>query len=355
MSSRPTRILVVDDSVVARRVISDVLSEEGDLEVVGTAPNGRIALTKIPRLQPDLVTLDIEMPELDGLETLAAIRATSPKLPVIMISNHTRHGAAVTIEALFLGASDYVTKSIRITSPEEAKQHLRMQLLPKIRALAPPGTVARDRERRRAATPPVARSRSRSPVEIVVIGASTGGPNALAAVLAGLPADFPAPVLIVQHMPENFTTFLAQRLDGVGPLSVREALAGDRIAAGDVRVARGNFHLEVHATAAGVEIVTTEGPLVNSCRPSADVLFESAVSHYGASVLAVMLTGMGQDGLVGCRRIREAGGQIIAQDKATSVVWGMPGQVAEAGLADVVLPISQIGAEIVRRVGSART
>ncbi len=351
MSPPTTRILVVDDSVVARRVISDVLTEEGDLEVVGTAPNGRIALTKIPRLLPDVVTLDIEMPELDGLETLAAIRSAFPKLPVIMISNHTRHGAAVTIEALFLGASDYVTKTAGITSPEEAKQHLRTQLLPKIRALAPPGSLARERGRHRVAPPAIARSRSRAAVEVVAIGASTGGPNALAAVLAALPRNFPSPVLIVQHMPENFTTFLAKRLDGVGPLEVREAAAGDRIGPGEVRVARGNLHLEVKSTRAGIELATTDGPLVNSCRPSADVLFESVASHYGASSMAVMLTGMGQDGLAGCRRVREAGGQIIAQDKATSVVWGMPGQVVEAGLADVVLPISEIGTEIVRRVG----
>jgi two-component system chemotaxis response regulator CheB len=349
----PTRILVVDDSVVARRVISDVLTAEDDLEVVGTAPNGRIALAKIPRLKPDLVTLDVEMPELNGIETLAEIRAAYPKIRVIMVSNLTSHGASVTIESLFLGASDYVTKAVRSSSPEEARQYLRGQLIPKVRALAPAGSVARTRAFPPSPRPP-ARKGPAAKIEMVLIGSSTGGPNALAAVLERLPADFPAPVLIVQHMPANFTTYLAQRLDTASNLRVREASEGELVVPGTIWVARGNLHLETKVTPRGTELVTSDGPPINSCRPSVDALFLSAAEQFGPSTLAVILTGMGQDGLNGCREIRSAGGQVIAQDKATSVVWGMPGQVTDAGLADVVLPISEIGREIVRRVRASR-
>jgi two-component system chemotaxis response regulator CheB len=350
---QPIRILVVDDSVVARRVISDILSEESDLEVVGTAPNGRLALKKIERLAPDLVTLDIDMPELDGIETLAAIRQSHPGIRVIMVSNHTQRGASITVEALFLGASDYVTKASKSSSRESARAFLREQLVPKVRALSFPDAAAR--EKTPTETRVVAVQRKTAPaVEVVVIGASTGGPNALTALLETLPADLPVPVLIVQHLPKNFTKFFAQRLDGSCALTVREATDGTRIAPGGVWIAPGDLHLEAHSTARGVVVATNDGPLVNSCRPAADVLFRTAARCYGAGTLAVVLTGMGQDGLEGCRLIRKVGGQIVVQDKATSVVWGMPGQVTEAGLADAVLPISEVGAEIVRRVEATR-
>jgi two-component system chemotaxis response regulator CheB len=346
------RILVVDDAVVARRVISDILDAEDDFEVVGTAPNGNLALTKIARLHPDVVTLDIDMPELDGMQTLSAIRSGYPEIRVIMVSNHTQRGAAITVEALFCGASDYITKAARTSSVEEARLYLQEQLVPKVRALAPPAATAAAAARAQAAQP-ISRRRT-PPIEIVVIGSSTGGPNALTTILEALPADFPVPVLIVQHLPENFTTFLAKRLDSASALSVREAANRTPIEPGNVWIAPGNLHLETRSTSRGIELATTDGPLVNSCKPAADVLFRSAARCFGASVLAVVLTGMGQDGLDGCRSISAAGGQVIAQDRATSVVWGMPGQVAEAGLAESVLPVSEIGAEIVRRVKASR-
>jgi len=339
--------------VVARRVISDILSEEGEFEVVGTAANGKIALAKIDRFDPDLVTLDIDMPEMDGIETLSAIRRSHPRTRVIMVSNHTQRGASITVEALFLGASDYVTKAAKTSSREVARLYLREQLVPKVRALSIPGTVAVPRPSAAARVAPV-RRRAAAPVEIVVIGASTGGPNALTEVLAALPADFPVPILIVQHLPKNFTRFFAQRLDAACTLTVREAEDGACITPGAVWIAPGDRHLEVHSSARGFEMATTGGPLVNSCRPAADVLFATAERCFGEATLAVVLTGMGQDGLEGCRKIRQAGGQVIVQDKATSVVWGMPGQVAEAGLAEAVLPISEIGSEVVRRVGVSR-
>jgi two-component system chemotaxis response regulator CheB len=349
---QPVRILVVDDAVVARRVISDILASEDDFEVVGTAPDGNLALKKIARLHPDVVTLDIDMPNLDGMQTLSAIRSDYPKIRVIMVSNHTRRGAAITVEALFSGASDYVTKAARASSAEEARAYLREQLVPKIRALAPAGGRAAAATRP-GATPPVLR-RKAPKIEVVVIGSSTGGPNALTAILEVLPADFEVPVLIVQHLPENFTTFLANRLDSASRLPVREATNRTRLEPGTVWIAPGNLHLETRSTNGGIQLATTEGPLVNSCRPAADVLFRSAAKCYGASVLAVVLTGMGQDGLDGCRDISAAGGRVIVQDRATSVVWGMPGQVAGAGLAELVLPVTEIGAEIVRRVKAPR-
>ncbi len=351
---RPTRILVVDDSVVARRVISDILSEEADFEVVGSAPNGKIALAKIERLEPDLVTLDIDMPELDGIATLTAIRSSHPLVRVIMVSNHTKRGAAITVEALFLGASDYVTKAAKSSTRDAARQYLREQLVPKIRALGVPASrPGRSPTPQRARQAPL-RGAAGTPVEAVVIGASTGGPNALTMVLEALPADLPAPVLIVQHLPANFTTFFAERLDTACALRVREAQNRDGVAPGTVWIAPGGMHLETRSHGGGTELITSDGPLVNSCRPAADVLFSSAATTFGAGTLAVILTGMGRDGLDGCREIRATGGRVIAQDKETSVVWGMPGQVADAGLADAVLPINDIGPEIVRRVTAGR-
>jgi two-component system chemotaxis response regulator CheB len=349
---QPVQILVVDDAVVARRVISDILAAEDDFEVVGTAPNGNLALKKIARSQPDIVTLDIDMPELDGMQTLAAIRSNYPDIRVIMVSNHTRRGAAITVEALFCGASDYVTKAARSSSAEEARRYLQDQLVPKVRALAPAARGTKTAAPKKFAR--VASRRRVPPVEVVVIGSSTGGPNALTAILESLPDDFPVPVLIVQHLPENFTNFLAKRLDTVSALAVREATHRVLVKPGFVWIAPGNLHLETRSTTRGVELATTDGPLVNSCKPAADVLFRSVAKCYGPSVLAVVLTGMGQDGLNGCREISSGGGQVIVQDRATSVVWGMPGQVAEAGLAESVLPIDEIGAEIVRRVKASR-
>ncbi len=349
-------MLVVDDSVVARRVIAEVLAEDEALEVVGTAANGRIALAKIPMVDPDVVTLDVDMPEVNGLEALAVIRARFPAVRVIMVSSLTERGAKVTVDSLVLGASDYVAKASRAQSPEEARQYLRQQLVPKVRALTPGGRFARA-----AATGAVPRPglppplpRQLRPPEVVAVGASTGGPNALVAVLGEMPADFPLPVLIVQHMPEQFTGFLAQRLDSKCPLEVVEADEGMRLRPGQVVVARGNHHLEVLAAGDGAVLHTHQGPLVNSCRPSVDVLFQSVARCFGGAALCVVLTGMGQDGLRGAGEVRSAGGQVVVQDQSTSVVWGMPGAVAEANLADAVLPLDEIGAEIVQRVRGGR-
>lgn len=342
-----TRVLVVDDSVVARRVLTEILTE-GGFEVVGAAASGPIALQKIPRLQPDVVTLDLEMPEMDGLDTLSAIRERHPSVRVIMVSNHTERGASATVEALFRGASDYVTKAFRAATPEDARRELREQLLPKLASLATSSEDTWPRPHR------VARPQS-GRVEIVAVGASTGGPKALAELLQVMPKDLAVPVVVAQHMPENFTGYLAKRLDERCPLAVAEAVDGAPLVPGKVWIAPGNHHLEVRRSEGVPRLVVHQEPPVNSCRPSVDVLFLSLVRSHGAGVLAVMLTGMGQDGFRGSEALRAAGGRLLAQDRATSVVWGMPGKIVTGGLAEVVAAPEALGHEVVRRIAERRS
>lgn len=349
------RVLIVDDSVVIRRMLSDLLASDPDIEVVGAAANGQIALAKIPQLNPDLITLDIEMPVMDGLQTLTAIRKTYKRLPVIMFSTLTDKGAAATLDALSLGASDYVTKPANVGSVAAALELIRVELIPKIKDLcrsviAPLSAVPRPRAGLELANSFATTVGANHRPEVLAIGVSTGGPNALAALMPGLSRDFPLPIVIVQHMPPLFTRLLAERLAAVSGLNAREGVAGSLLRSGEVWVAPGGFHMEVARTAEGVALRTHEGPPENSCRPAVDVLFRSVAQVFGANTLAVVLTGMGQDGLRGCEKIREAGGQILAQDEASSVVWGMPGAVSQAGLAHRVLPLSELAAEINRRV-----
>jgi two-component system, chemotaxis family, protein-glutamate methylesterase/glutaminase len=352
------RVLVVDDAVVVRRMVADLLAEDDAIEVVGTAPNGRIALTKITQLNPDLVTLDLEMPEMDGLETLAALRQSHPHLPVLVVSRFAQIGAAITRDALALGANDYVAMPEKAGGAPTASDCVRDQLIPKIKRFG-----ARKTGRSYPPMPsPVPRAASRSSiltfrhsVDVVAIGASTGGPNALAQLFTAFPADFPVPIVVVQHMPPVFTARLAERLTTGSTVGVEEAEAGAILQPGRAWVAPGDFHIALARDSEGVRLRTHQGPAENSCRPSVDVLFRSAAEVYGPGVLAVVLTGMGQDGLRGCERIRAAGGQVLVQDAATSVVWGMPGAVARAGLADAVLPLEQLGPEMVRRVLKSRS
>ena len=350
---RKIRLLIVDDAVLVRRRVSEVLSDDPDLEVVGVAANGQIALAKISHLNPDLVVLDLEMPEMDGLETLAALRKTHPSLPVILFSAFTERGAAATLEALALGAKDYVTKPSQMGSAEVANLHLRQQLIPKIKifcadiikqhqeVITPLSTTRSD--------PPLSRLLHKR-VEVVAIGVSTGGPNALAAILPQFPADFPVPIVIVQHMPPLFTQSLAQRLTVKCNIPVAEGFEGATLEAGRAWIAPGDYHMIVERSDRTVRLRTHQEPPVNSCRPAVDVLFRSVAQTYGGATLAVVLTGMGQDGFRGCECIQKAGGQILVQDQASSVVWGMPGFVAKAGLADKVLPLEQIATEILRAV-----
>jgi two-component system, chemotaxis family, protein-glutamate methylesterase/glutaminase len=345
------RVLVVDDSVVVRRMLRDVLAGDADIEVAGVAANGRIALAMAEQLNPDLITLDIEMPEMDGIEVLRQLKVRSSETPVIMFSTVTQRGAVATLDALALGARDYVTKPANIGSVSVGMQRIREELVPKIKALCgwtrvPPATPARPMNASRVLVP----MRSAAPFEIVVIGTSTGGPNALSDILPQLPADFPVPVAVVQHMPPTFTRFLAERLNASCQLQVMEAGADQKLEAGGIWIAPGDSHISVYSQGLTKRLRSHQGPLENSCRPAVDVLFRTTAAACGRNTLAVILTGMGQDGLRGVQELKSVGATVLAQDEATSVVWGMPGFVVQGGLADRVLPLSQMGHEITRRV-----
>ena len=351
------RVLVVDDAVVVRRLVADALATDPEIEVVGTAANGRIALQKIPQVNPDVVTMDVEMPELNGIETVRALRPIYPRLPVIMFSTLTERGAAATLDALSAGASDYVTKPANVGSVALAQQRVRDDLIPRIKSLAgrvvmpvvPPRPVTL------ASRPPVRPLTGESRLGIVAIGVSTGGPNALAALIPALPADLRVPVVIVQHMPPMFTRLLAERLNTQSPLQVREAAPGMIVGPGTVTIAPGDYHMVLERHGIDVCVALNQNPPENSCRPAVDPLFRSVVALYGARTIGVILTGMGQDGLRGCEGIREAGGLVLAQDEESSVVWGMPGFVARAGLPDKIVPLSEMAAEITRRVSGTPT
>ena len=347
------RILVVDDSVVIRKLLCDTLSKDPELEVIASAGDGRIALAKISQLHPDMVTLDIEMPVMNGLETLAEIRKSDPKLPVIMFSTLTERGAAATLDALSLGASDYATKPSNTGSPGEAIEAIRAELIPKIKALCPAaGTKPRIPPPPRLAAP--VRPRLRQPVEIVAIGTSTGGPNALAEVLPQIPQDFPVPIVVVQHMPPLFTHLLAERLAKQSRIPVAEGRSGVNLTAGQAWIAPGNFHMTVAGNGLHRRLELNQEPPRHSCRPAVDVLFRSVAGAYRANVLGVVMTGMGSDGVLGAQLIREAGGEVIVQDEPSAVVWGMPGLVYAAGQADGVYPLDQLASEITRRVLQSR-
>lgn len=382
---RRTRVLIVDDSVTIRKLISDLVSAHPDLEVAGVAANGRIALAKIPQVCPDVVTLDIEMPELDGLETLAEIRKTHPLLPVIMFSSLTERAASATLDALALGANDYVTKPSGASGLAGAMQRVRDELVPKlrhfgalpvaisaspiIRSLPPLGSLraaASSASLRPApgpgslrAPPPAARPshspRPKTGIDIVALGSSTGGPNALSQIFARLPPSLPVPVVITQHMPAVFTKLLADRLTSTTPITVHEARDGDVLVPGQAWLAPGDHHLSLYRVGKEVRIRLSVEPPENSCRPAVDVMFRSVAAVYGARALGVILTGMGQDGLRGCQELHDLGAEIIVQDQATSVVWGMPGLVARAGLATSIVPVGRVADEIVRFAGVGRS
>jgi two-component system, chemotaxis family, protein-glutamate methylesterase/glutaminase len=388
----PIRVLVVDDSAVARRLVSEALCTDPSIEVAGTANNGRVALQKLQqfqqaRAQVDAVTLDVEMPELDGIATLIEIRKFLPHLPVIMFSAITERGAAATLDAIARGANDYVLKPTSAESLGEARRRVADDLCPRVKAFAqaaqarlspppqqpsssspqaplsapprpashpvlsvpPPPAHALQHPFQTAPPPVVARPRPARIVrpEVLLIGVSTGGPNALAELIPALPADFPLPVLVTQHMPPVFTRLLADRLDGASNLEVRECQGDEKLKAGFVYIAKGDFHMKVKGSRTDVRLALDQAPPENSCRPAVDAMFRSAVELWGGAAIAVILTGMGQDGLKGCQLLRDAGGQVVVQDQATSVIWGMPGAVVRAGVADKVLPLKKIASELV--------
>jgi two-component system chemotaxis response regulator CheB len=358
-SGERVRVMVVDDSVVIRRLVAQALEDDSMLEVVGTASNGAIGLQRISQFNPDVITLDIEMPDMDGLEMLRRVRREYPKVRIIMFSTLTEKGGAKTLEALTLGADDYVAKVSNEGSLDRSMIRLRDEMIPKIkqffrqptedRPLATPETsITRSTVSSNWRPTSVGKQETMWP-RVVVIGVSTGGPTALGEILPKIPADFPLPILVVQHMPPLFTRLLAERLNSTCQMPVREAHHGCRVEPGQILIAPGDFHMKLAHDGAAIGVRLDQSPRENSCRPAVDALFVSTAEVYGGAALAIILTGMGRDGLRGVEILKAKGAWILAQDETSSVVWGMPGAVVNAGLADRVLPLQQVAPEILRR------
>ncbi len=351
--SETVRVLVVDDSALMRKLIPAILARDPSIEVVGTAMDGAFALKKIEELRPDVVTLDLEMPRMDGMETLRLIMRRAP-LPVILFSTHSKEGAYSTLKALALGAVDFIAKPT-----DAAGGHLETiadQLIEKIKVAKravgrklPPAVVAID--------PPDLKKGTRSPLppnRIIAIGISTGGPNALQFVLSQIPSDFPASILVVQHMPEGFTEMFARRLDECCAVDVQEAKSGDLLVAGRVLICPGNRHMMVRRMPRGDMAALTDGAPVNGHRPSVDVLFHSVAQEFGLTAVGVLMTGMGEDGAEGLGAIKAAGGMTIAQSEDTCVVSGMPRAAILKGHANKIVPLDSMGAFLLSQYGGER-
>ena len=351
-----TRILIVDDSLIFRKALEESLSVEPDIEVIGSVRNGLKALEFIRSKRPDLVTLDVEMPDMDGLETLDAIQAVNrdgpdlPSIGVIMVSAHTRKGADITIQALEAGAFDFIAKP-QTASLEESRRILRRQLLVKIRYFAGKRfSYARPPHPAPATAPGAPPPPGAGAAAAVVIGVSTGGPKALATLAPALCNALRIPIFIVQHMPAGFTRSLAASLDRKCAYAVVEAAHRQPVEDRHVYIAPGDRHLLIRPGENGATTVINRQPPESGSRPSADVLFRSAATVFGSRLAALILTGMGSDGTKGAAAIKRAGGRVIAQDEATSVVWGMPGSAAAAGHVDGVMPLDRMADAVVRLV-----
>lgn len=342
------RVLVVDDSALMRKLISNILDKDPEIEVIATAIDGCFALAKVEQLKPDVVTLDVDMPRMDGLTALAEM-VSRHRTPVVMLSSLTTRGAALTMQALEKGAVDFVCKPTgtanlaemanELISKVKAAARANMSLLSNPVSTAPPGKIAR------------AGGQGSGSGRIIAIGASSGGPNALRYLLPRIPADIDAGIVIVQHMPESFTAMLAHWLNEICELSVKEAEPGDLALPGQVLIAPGSLHMKARKTAHGCEVLLEGGALVNGHRPSVDVLFRSVAEEFGAQATALIMTGMGGDGAAGLGEIKAAGGHTIAQDKDSSAVYGMPRVATEKGYADRVLPLAEMPSYLSRKVG----
>jgi two-component system, chemotaxis family, protein-glutamate methylesterase/glutaminase len=342
---RPIRVLVVDDSAFTRHVLEKGLEADADIHVVGRARDGVEALDQIAALEPDVITLDVEMPRMDGLTALRRIMKERPT-PVVMLSALTHRGARETIQALMRGAVDFVPKPSTTLDIERVMEELIAKI--KIAALTP---ITPDYKKPAPPEPQpttrIAPRAFRRGDPVIVIAASTGGPRALQEVLSTLPADLPAAVILVQHMPPNFTQALAERLNQKSPLTVYEAANGDRLARGLALLAPGDFHLTFSTPK---QLRLNQNPRRNGVRPSADVTMESAAVNHGKVTIGAVLTGMGADGTDGARYIKAGGGRVIAEHESTSVVYGMPRSVIEAGLADRIVPLSEVSATLLELI-----
>ncbi len=343
------RVMVVDDSALVRKVLTDMINRSPNMEVVGTAPDPYAAREKIKQLNPDVLTLDVEMPKMDGIDFLEKIMRLRP-MPVVMVSSLTERGNEITLKALELGAVDFVTKpKVEVA---EGLQEYAEELHDKIQAaaLSRVGRRSRSDSTRR---PVMARTSQRiSSEKLIIVGASTGGTEAIRTFLQGLPPESPG-ILITQHMPGGFTRSFAERLDGQVAMKVQEASDGIRVRPGNVYIAPGNFHMEVVRNGADYQLALHEGPPVNRHRPSVDVLFQSAARAVGRNGVAVIMTGMGNDGAQGMAEMQAAGARTFAQDEATCVVYGMPKEAVALGAADEVLPLGQLAAAALRAVEQA--
>ncbi len=360
MPRRLLRVLVVDDSVMYRKVLSDVLSNIPGVEVVGTATDGKVALAKIPQLKPDMLTLDFDMPELDGLMVLERVREDHPDLKTVMVSAHTKEGAAITLKALELGALTFITKPRTVNSLESRTvlldqlarvvKEIRAQIHPlqcpvnKGRAIPHPFTS-------NAAPGKITSRAAGGRIQIVAIGISTGGPKALAQLIPCLPEALRIPVVIVQHMPSDFTAALAQSLDQKSVVKVVEAENNMALTRGTVFIAPGGRQMKVVMVSGKSMLEVNDDPPENHCQPSVDYLFRSISKVFGKHALGVIMTGMGSDGVLGLRLMKRLGAQVIAQDRQSCVVFGMPGEAINAGVVDQVVPLGHIATQILQRVG----
>jgi two-component system chemotaxis response regulator CheB len=350
-AGRKIRVLIVDDSVVIRHFLSQALEKDPAFEVAGVAANGRLALRRVAELNPDVITMDIEMPEMDGVATVCRLREAGCKARIVMCSTLTTRGASATIDALMSGANDYVTKPSGIDPMKEGFSTLQEELSAKIKQFFPRPMPTVAVAERAIPRPAMGMMRPRAALArrtVVAIGVSTGGPTALMQLLPQLPASFPLPILIVQHMPPFFTRQLAERLNTQSSLEVLEATDGMMLKPGRAVLAPGDYHMRVKRSGEQVSVFLDQQPQENSCRPAVDVLFRSVAEVYGGGALGVVLTGMGQDGLHGVEQLKARGAYVIVQDRQSSVVWGMPGAVADAGLADAVLDLNAVAPEILR-------
>lgn len=359
ISNRPVRVLIVEDSAVQRKMLRLALEDHDRIEVVGHASNGEIALKKIELGGVDALTLDLEMPVMGGLEVLERLQRMRPFVGAIVVSAISQQGARATLEAMRLGAFDLITKPKSGHTPEEVVESLHRELVPRLiacgefvanRRSSMPSAPAPLPAAARPTRPPVVPRRATRPAgppELVVIGSSTGGPQALDAVIPALPADLGVPVLIVQHMPPMFTRTLAESLDRKSKLEVKEAQHGQLVVAGEVLIAPGGIQMGFHQGGRGWEIVLQDDPPERSCKPSVDYLFRAASQIVGTRTLAVIMTGMGDDGTASIRLLKEQGAQVVAQDEESCVVFGMPKIPVEEGLADAVLPLDDIAGFVV--------